>query len=370
MFSGLFLMFVATAMAQKDLSVDCGDDEWVSVRWRPELDFSAAVEPSRALLGSCPPSYLASEEMLFFRVSLRDCGFIKQVTAGRVTFSNTLIYDPRPELSFISQPVQCIYDLSVVKADPDETGGQETFSMEIMNPDFSGPAPSLRFRLGSSIPIRAAVEPRSHRAPLRIYLDRCEFATEANISHAAQVYPIITNAGCLMGSKAGNASFLPRRRPDEIRLYLEALRFAVGEKVFLHCVLEACAGQSRTVDRKACQYVPEHHRWVLLDDPSQSYACTCCDSSCLRTADIQAMDGVSVHKVLGPFVMVENDQSDASADSGSNAGPSETPVGLLVFAVALVLMVLMVVLAVSYYLCFWRGGRLGYRPSRDLLTKY
>lgn len=60
--------------------------------------------------------------------------------------------------------------------------------------DFSGPAPSLRFRLGSSIPIRATVEPRSRRS-LRIYIKSCEFTTDADTSRATQVHPIIANAG-------------------------------------------------------------------------------------------------------------------------------------------------------------------------------
>lgn len=60
--------------------------------------------------------------------------------------------------------------------------------------DFSGPAPSLTFKLGSSIPIRATVEPRSHR-PLRIYLESCVLANDADIRRATRVHPIIANTG-------------------------------------------------------------------------------------------------------------------------------------------------------------------------------
>ncbi|XP_067264248.1 zona pellucida sperm-binding protein 3-like [Chanodichthys erythropterus] len=373
----LFLMFVATAMAQKDFSIDCGTDDWVTVRWRPGLDFSLKVDPSKALLGNCPPTSLVSKDTLLFRVLLHDCGFNKQVAAGRVTYSNMLIYERRPGLSFISESIQCVYDLPVDEEsafsaeEPDATEGPETFHMEIMNTDFSGPAPSLTFKLGSSIPIRATVEPRSHR-PLQIYLESCVLATNADIRRATRVHPIIANTGCLMESKARNASFLPRRSPDEIRLHLEAFKFALGEQIFLHCDLEAYAAQSLNVDRKACHYVQKQHRWELLDDPSQSYACSCCDSACVWGTDT-IMDGVSGRKVLGPFVIVENDsQSSASLDTQSSTkrGLGEFPVWLLVVAVTAALVTVMGVLAVSYYLCFWRGGRMGYRPSRDLLTKY
>ncbi|XP_056098170.1 uncharacterized protein LOC130076899 [Rhinichthys klamathensis goyatoka] len=377
MISGLLLLvLVGSAMAQRDLSVDCGSDGWVTVHWRPGLGFSQTLDQSKALLGTCPPSSLMSEDTLLFRVLVRDCGFIQQVMEGRVTYSNMLIYARRPELPIITQLVKCDYDSPVGEEsefsaeEPDENREQETFNMEIMNPDFSGPAPSLRFGLGSSIPIRATVEPRSHRS-LRIYMKSCEFATDADIRRATQVHPIIANAGCLMESKSGNSSFLPRRHSDEMRLYLEAFRFALGQKIFLHCDLEACVVRSLNVDRKACHYVPEKRRWTLLDEPSQSYACACCDSTCPRTGLM--IDGVSVHKVLGPLVIVENEpESSGSPDSRASSahGMSASRVWLLVFVVALALVTVMGVLVISYYLCFWRGGRLGYRPSRDLLTKY
>lgn len=51
-------------------------------------------------------------------------------------------------------------------------------------------------------------------------------------------------------------------------------------------------------------------------------------------------------------------------------GLTEALLWLLVVSVTAVLVTIMGDFAVSYYLCFWRGGRLGYRPSRDLLTKY
>ncbi|KAL1274356.1 hypothetical protein QQF64_027170 [Cirrhinus molitorella] len=370
MISGrLLLMFVAAAMAQND----CGGDDSVTVRWRPGLDSFQKLDLSRALLGNCPPSFAVSDDTLVFYVLLRDCGFFKQVTAERVTYSNMLIYDRRPELPFISQSVQCVYDLAVSKAtafssvEEDKNEEPVTFSLELMNSEFSAPAPSLRFWLGSVIPIRAVVESRSYR-PLRIYMKSCEAATDADISRAAQVHPIIINSGCLMESKSGNSSFLPRRHPAEIRLYFRAFKFALGQNIFLHCDLEAWDVQR--MDRKACHYMQQQHRWELLDDPSQSYTCSCCDSTCF--GGIDSTKGVSACEVLGPFVIEDESQSITSLDTQSNSerGLTDALVWLLVISVAAGLVTVMGILAVSYYLCFWRGGRLGYRPSRDLLIKY
>ncbi|XP_035628775.2 uncharacterized protein LOC118385670 [Oncorhynchus keta] len=45
------------------------------------------------------------------------------------------------------------------------------------------------------------------------------------------------------------------------------------------------------------------------------------------------------------------------------------PVWLLLLVVPLVLLTAMGALSVGYYMCVWRGGRIGYWPSRGLLTK-
>ncbi|XP_059405245.1 zona pellucida sperm-binding protein 3-like [Carassius carassius] len=353
----LLLMLVAAAVAQNEVSVDCGGDS-VTVRWR--LDSHQKLDPSRALLGDCPPNSTESGDTLLFSVSLRTCGFSRQVTPDRVTYSNLLTYERSPALPFLSHAVQCVYELPVSSTE-EEDNGAVTFSLEFMNRDFSAPAPVLRFRLGSALPVRATVESRSHR-PLWIYMENCMAATDADISRAAHVHPIITNAGCLMESKWGNSSFLRRRRPAEMRLYLQAFKFAVGQNIFLLCDLEAWDVQR--MDRRACHYIQQQRRWELLDDPSQSYICSSCDTSFFQRTD--AVSGVSARKVLGPFVIEESLDTQSSAERG----PSDSPVWLIVVSVVAVLGTVAGVLAVSYYLCFWRGGRMGYRPSRDLLSKY
>uniref|UniRef100_A0A8C2A965 ZP domain-containing protein n=1 Tax=Cyprinus carpio TaxID=7962 RepID=A0A8C2A965_CYPCA len=172
---------------------------------------------------------------------------------------------------------RAVSKMTAFSAVEDENEGLVTFNMELMNSDFSAPAPSMRFQLGSIIPFRATVESQSHRL-LKIYMERCVAATDANISRAAQVHPIIANIGCLIESKSANSSFLPRRRPAEIRLYLQAFKFALGQNIFLHCDLEAWDVQC--VDRKACHYMQQ--QWELLDDPSQSNLCSCCEFTCYR----------------------------------------------------------------------------------------
>uniref|UniRef100_A0A8C1HZX3 ZP domain-containing protein n=1 Tax=Cyprinus carpio carpio TaxID=630221 RepID=A0A8C1HZX3_CYPCA len=307
----LLLMLVAAAVAQNEVTVDCGGDS-VTVRWR--LDSHQKLDPSKALLGSCPPKSTESGDTLLFSVSLGACGFFRQVTLDRVTYSNLLTYERSPPLPFLSHAVQCVYDLpgSSAEEEDDEDDGAVTFSLELMNSDFSAPAPALHFRLGSVLPVRAAVESRSRR-PLWIYIESCLAATDPEISRAAHVHPIITNAGCLMESKWGNSSFLPRRRPAEMRLYLQAFKFALGQNIFLLCDLEAWDVQR--MDQRACHYIQQQHRWELLDDPSQSYICSSCETSFFRRTD--TVSGVSARKVLGPFVMEEESlDTQSSAERG------------------------------------------------------
>ncbi|XP_043093307.1 uncharacterized protein LOC122343062 [Puntigrus tetrazona] len=356
----LLMMFAVAAAAQNDVSVDCGRDS-VTVRWSPVSP--QKPDPSRALLGACPPSSSSAESghELLFSSSLLDCGFQRKVTQDRVTYSNLLTYDRRPAGPFLSRSVQCVYELAVSGAE-EEDEGVVTFSLELMNSDFSAPAESLRFRLGSALQVRAAVESRSRR-PLWIYMQSCIASTDADIGRAARVHPVISNDGCLMESKWGNSSFLPRRHPAEIRLHLQAFKFALGQKIFLLCDLEAWDVQR--IDRRECHYIKQQRRWELLDDRSQSYICSSCDSSFFQRTEAER--GMSAHKVLGPFVMEEE---SLETQSSSERGLSDVPVWLMLLLVSVALGTVMGALAISYYLCFWRGGRLGYRPSRDLLTKY
>ncbi|XP_060768146.1 zona pellucida sperm-binding protein 3-like [Neoarius graeffei] len=243
------------------------------------------------------------------------------------------------------------------------------FTLELMNSDFTGPAPSTTFPFGTRIPIRAKVE-QPELAPVWIYLQYCMLANTPNLTQASQLHMLISDAGCLTESKEGSATFLPRREPSEICLHFQAFKFALGEQVFLHCDMTASDLQNFSVDKKACQYLQSQNRWELLDDPTQSYFCSCCDFTCVHQPDFNS--GISTQQVLGPFTMVDSqpNASDKYMFWPTEQGLGGVPVWVVALTVCLVLILIVGVIATSYYLCFWRGGRLGYRPSRELLNKY
>ncbi|KAF7651398.1 hypothetical protein LDENG_00111690 [Lucifuga dentata] len=102
----------------------------------------------------------------------------------------------------------------------------------------------------------ASVEQKSHQ-PLLLLLEECVAATTAVLQSDSNIYPIITNKGCLVDSKRARSKFEPREKSSEIRLSLQAFKFAVGEEVFLHCMLVAWDPIGLD-NSKACHYVKEH----------------------------------------------------------------------------------------------------------------
>lgn len=60
--------------------------------------------------------------------------------------------------------------------------------------DFSGPAPSTSFSLGSFVPLKASVEHKTHQ-PLLLLLEECVATTTPELQEGGNVYPIITNNG-------------------------------------------------------------------------------------------------------------------------------------------------------------------------------
>ncbi|KAI4796144.1 hypothetical protein KUCAC02_029420 [Chaenocephalus aceratus] len=135
--------------------------------------------------------------------------------------------------------------------------GDLQFNIGLMNDDFSGPAESTRFPLGSIIPIMASVVQETHQ-PLLLLLDECVAATTPELYPESTMYPIISNKGCLLESVSSRSKFEPRQKSSEIRLSLQTFRFAMGEEVFIHCKLLAWDPNGLDSTKKACHFVEGH----------------------------------------------------------------------------------------------------------------
>ncbi|KAK1898747.1 Zona pellucida sperm-binding protein 3 [Dissostichus eleginoides] len=176
--------------------------------------------------------------------------------------------------------------------------GDLQFNIGLMNEDFSGPAESTRFPLGSIIPIMASVVQNTHQ-PLLLLLEECVAAT------TPELYPESTI--CLLESVSSRSKFEPRQKSSEIRLSLQTFTFAMGEEVFIHCKLLAWDPNGLDSTKKACHFV-EGHGWELLDNLAQSNLCDCCESTCKsrRQRSVASEKHGMVQKaVVGPFTITD-----------------------------------------------------------------
>ncbi|XP_031675252.1 uncharacterized protein LOC116369256 [Oncorhynchus kisutch] len=184
--------------------------------------------------------------------------------------------------------------------------------MALLNEDLTGLAKSSLFPLGSFIPIWAAVDQKDHQ-PLLLLLEECVAATTPELQSASLVYPIITNKGCLADGKTGNSRFLPTGTTRLLSAFTcSYCPVCLGEEVYIHCKLVAWDPEVFDIEKKACHYIKETGEWELLDDPSQSDLCKCCDSSCkprLKRGVDSEPQGLVQNSVLGPLTIVENSET-------------------------------------------------------------
>ncbi|AWP04574.1 zona pellucida sperm-binding protein 3-like [Scophthalmus maximus] len=306
----LLAILVAAVWVDADMKLDCRPDHMTLV-W---TESRTQVDPSLFRLGNCFPTSVAAREAAF-SVALNDCNFKRMVTGDHLLYTNdlTFISSPDSHLLPFSHPVVCAYerpkDWYPLVYDPVfNTYGQGdlVFHIGLMNVDFSGPAASTTFPLGSFIPIMASVEQNRHQ-PLLLLLEECVAAPTPEMQPGSPFYPIITNKGCLMDSKISGSKFEPRQKSSEIRLSLQTFKFSVDVEVYIHCELVAWDPFGLDNTKKACHYIKDHG-WELLDDPEYSNLCDCCDSSCKsrRMRSIASgKHGVVQKAVLGPLTITE-----------------------------------------------------------------
>ncbi|KAM9323417.1 zona pellucida sperm-binding protein 3-like isoform 2-T2 [Pholidichthys leucotaenia] len=198
--AALLLSLIAVTLVTAEMTVDCRSG-YVTVVWK---ESRAHHDTSRFRLGNCEPTTLTPGEAVF-SVDFSYCDFMQLVTGNKLIYANNLTYTSPPNSlipSFTNQ-VKCQYErpkdwYPLLYEPAFQTYGVEdlVFHIGLMNADFSGPAESTNFSLGSMIPIMASVEQKNHQ-PLMLLLDECEAATTPDLRPGSKMYPIITNKGYL-----------------------------------------------------------------------------------------------------------------------------------------------------------------------------
>nr|XP_020460216.1 zona pellucida sperm-binding protein 3-like [Monopterus albus] len=303
----LLLILAAVVAVYADMQLECWPDS-VRLTW---AESRSQADTSLFRLGNCLPTSVTATEAVF-TVYFSDCNFRTMVTGDKLMYTNDLTYMSSTDshIDPFTHSVFCTYerpkDWSPLLYEPvfhTYSQGALVFSMVLMNGNFSGPAKSTSFLLGSLIPIIATVEEKGHH-PLLLLIEECVASTTPELQPESNLYPIITNKGCFVDSKLSRSKFEPRQKTSEIRLSLQAFKFALGEKVFIHCKLVAYDPINIDATKKTCHYV--NHGWELLDNPAYSDLCHCCDTSCKsrRMRSIApGMLGKVQKTVVGPLVI-------------------------------------------------------------------
>ncbi|MED6246186.1 hypothetical protein ATANTOWER_014040 [Ataeniobius toweri] len=305
----LLLWLVAVGLAAADMKLDCGPG-YLTLVW---TDSRSQADPSLFRLGSCFPTSFTPRDVVF-NVELDDCNFRRLVSGNELNYTNDLLYTSSPDSYVLpfTLPVVCSYQRPKnwypMRYDPVfSTYGVEelVFHINLMNDDFSGPAVSTTFPLGSMIPIMASVEQVTHQ-PLLVLLEECVATTTPDLQIAADMYTIITNKGCLVDSEGSRSKFEERRDVSELRLLLQAFRFGLSQEVYIHCTMAAWDPNGLDNTKKACHYVKDHG-WELLDNPVYSSLCDCCDSTCKarKARSPGAGNGLVQKAVIGPLTIID-----------------------------------------------------------------
>ncbi|XP_033943903.1 zona pellucida sperm-binding protein 3-like isoform X2 [Pseudochaenichthys georgianus] len=325
----------ATTVTNAEIKVQCGKDS-VRITWT--IPSRMRQYAARHFLGNCMPSRFnvlpRGEGKAEFNYKLDDCNFKRLVKGKNLIYKNELTFRPRPRSSPAAYvyPIECVYPRptgwvpAFLNPGAGVAGGRGglTFHMLLLNEQMTAVAETNVIPLGSFMPIWATVEQKSHQ-PLLLLMEECVAATTPELQANSNVYPIITNKGCLLDSVKGNSRFLPRYHSSAIILYLQSFKFGLGEEVYIHCKLLAWDPEVLSESKKACHYVKENERWELLDDPMQSSMCDCCSRTC-NTRSKRESNGFMHTSVLGPLIIMDPSQQNAHNASVVSIADQGSPV--------------------------------------------
>uniref|UniRef100_H3AH70 ZP domain-containing protein n=2 Tax=Latimeria chalumnae TaxID=7897 RepID=H3AH70_LATCH len=298
------------------VSYQCEEDR---IKLLVNINFwgQSLLTPASLSFGNCVPTLVdLVNGLVLFDYLLLDCAAVRVVTRTEIVYSNFLTYVPSQGIAqTFALPVVCSYSkpkdwvLPIkVPATGTLTGeGRMEFSMHIMNEDFTTPSKTKFFFLGAPINIEATVKTGFHQ-PTWLFIEECIAASSQALEKSSINHTIITNHGCFSDGKTSDSKYLSRTINGGLRLTLQAFKFAdFNTEIYIHCWLTIWdPSLPASATRKACSFNQQMERWQLLDNPSQSSLCTCCDAVCKAAGTRQKRESEGeaglVHTVvLGPF---------------------------------------------------------------------
>ncbi|XP_053575486.1 zona pellucida sperm-binding protein 3-like [Bombina bombina] len=292
---------LAPVYQQRPISVHCQVDNMVVTVQRDLYGNGKLLKASDLTLGPlrCPPSPQTTDSVVVFQNGLQECGISLKITTDFLIYSTDLTYNPTPSAnSSIVQKnagvllIQCYYsrhqNVSSNAIQPtwfpfsSTVSAEETlsFTLELMNDDWSAPRTSTIFQLGDAFHIEASVGTANH-VLMTVFVDSC-VATLSPDANSNPHYDLIALNGCLLDGKQEDSSSAfrsPRSQPDKIQFAVDVFRFPMTNvsTIYITCKLKATAA-TQTPDpmNKACSFSKINNTWSPLEGISD--ICMCCDT--------------------------------------------------------------------------------------------
>ncbi|KAM4676053.1 zona pellucida sperm-binding protein 3-like [Discoglossus pictus] len=287
--------------ALNPISLQCAEDQMVVSVQRDLYGTGKMVKPSDLTLGprQCKPSSLSTDTTVIFQNGLQDCGNTIQMTTDWLIYSTNLTYSPTPSsnspiirTNSAIVLIQCFYprygNVSSNAIKPtwypfSSTVSSEerlSFSLQLMNDDWSSPRTSAVFQLGDIFHIEASIDTGNH-VPMILYIDSCVATLSPDVNSNPR-YEIIALNGCLLDGKQADSSSAfrsPRTQSDKLQFLVDAFRFTGTDSstIYITCNLRAAvATQSPDPVNKACSFSKTTNTWSPLEGTNN--ICSCCDT--------------------------------------------------------------------------------------------
>ncbi|NXH11365.1 ZP3 protein, partial [Bucco capensis] len=283
------------------VSVQCQEAQMVVTVHRDLFGTGRLVKAVDLSLGSAaclPVAQSAAESTVTFVAGLHECGSTLRVTPDALVYSTSLNYNPVPtgnpviiRTNSAMVPLECHYprrdNVSSNGVKPTWTPFHSTisseeklsFSLHLMNDDWSAQRDSTIFQLGEVLHFQAGVNTENH-APLRLFVDKC-VATPTPERSSSPQYAFIDFSGCLVDGQLDDATstfISPRPRQDVLRFAVDAFKF-VGDSsnlVYITCHLKvSLADQAPDPVNKACSFHKASNLWVPVEGSRD--VCSCCE---------------------------------------------------------------------------------------------
>ncbi|XP_062998708.1 zona pellucida sperm-binding protein 3-like [Elgaria multicarinata webbii] len=286
----------------KPVAVQCGEAQVVVTVKRDLFGTGRLIQAADLALGSqsCQPTSLdAAEDTVIFDVGLHECGSAVQMTSDSLVYSISLYYHPNlgsnpvvVRTSPAEVPIECHYprkdNVSSKAIQPtwvpfsSTISAEErlTFSLRLMNEDWSAERTSSRYQLGDAMHIQAEVNVENH-VMLRLFIDNC-VATLSPDASSSPKHMIIGYNGCLVDGRledSSSAFVSPRSKQDSLQFTVDVFRFAgdIKDLFYITCHLKVAAvDQPLGPLNKACSFNKARNSWSPVEGTVD--ICSCCET--------------------------------------------------------------------------------------------